>query len=55
MQKFLYEKYEVSHRGRVFKGCVSVVAEDKHQALEQAQAKAGEGIILCPIYCPPSE
>ena len=55
MQKFLYEKYEVSVRGRVFKGCVSVVAEDKHQALELAQVKAGEGIVLCAIHCPPSE
>lgn len=52
MQKFLYEKYEMKERGRIFTGFVQVLAEDSEQALDKARAKVGEDIFLCPIWTP---
>lgn len=48
--KYVFEKYEIGERGRIFLGYISVNAGDVDEAKDIAQAKAGNNITLAQIY-----
>ena len=55
MNKYLFEKYLFSERGREFKGYVSVMAESTSQATLSAQHVAGPDIKLQQVYINPDD
>jgi len=48
--KYCFEKYELSNRGRIFKGFEQVNANSVEEAREIAQQKAGDNITLAQIF-----
>ena len=55
MNKYLFEKYLFSEKGREFKGYVPVTAESTEQATLCAQEIAGEHIKLQQVYINPDD
>ena len=55
MNKYLFEKYLFSEKGREFKGYVPVVAESTAQATLCAQKIAGPEIKLQQVYINPDD
>ena len=55
MNKYLFEKYVFSSRGREFKGYVPVTAENTQQATLCAQKIAGPDIKLQQVYINPDD
>lgn len=55
MNKYLFEKYLFSERGREFKGYVSVMAESTAQATVSAQCMAGADMKLQQVYINPDD
>ena len=52
MNKYVFEMYELSERGRIFKGYKTVQAEDSEQAKQLAQDQVGDKTNLFQIYTP---
>jgi hypothetical protein len=55
MNKYLFEKYLFSEKGREFKGYVPVTADTTEQAALCAQKIAGEHIKLQQVYINPDD
>jgi hypothetical protein len=55
MNKYLFEKYLFSEKGREFKGYVPVTAESTEQAPLCAQKIAGDHIKLQQVYINPDD
>ena len=55
MNKYLFEKYLFSEKGREFKGYVPVTAESTEQATLCAQKIAGSDIKLQQVYINPDD
>jgi len=55
MNKYLFEKYEFSEKGREFKGYVPVVADSTAQATLCAQKIAGAHTKLQQVYINPAD
>jgi hypothetical protein len=53
--KYCFEKYDHCSKGIIFKGCVQVDACSTEEAMELAQAKAGEHIKLQQVYINPAD
>jgi len=54
MKKYVFEKYEINEKGRIFLGYLTVNGKDNSYALNNAREKVGENIILHEIYTPQS-
>lgn len=52
MNRYCFELYETSNRGRVFLGYKTVHAEDNEQAYEKVSEKLDENITAFQIYLP---
>jgi len=50
--KYVFEKYEFSKRGRIFKGFETIQASSVEEARETVQNKVGSEIVLAQIYVP---
>lgn len=48
--KYLFEKYEIGERGRIFLGYESIISDSTENALLSVQEKVGDEVVLAQIY-----
>ena len=49
---YVFEKYEIGDKGRIFLGYITVKANSNEEAAEIAQAKVSDGVTLAQIWVP---